>query len=174
MEELEIRKIHPGEIIELQEISKQTFSETFSNENTEENMLKYLDESFSLEKLMNEFNKENTEFYFATLFGKVIGYMKLNFGLSQTEIKEDKTLEIERIYTLKEFHGKQVGQMLLDTAMQVANRLGAEFIWLGVWEKNHRAISFYRKNGFVEFDKHIFKLGDDEQIDIMMKKYLDS
>lgn len=173
MEELEIRKIHPGEIIELQEISKQTFSETFSYENTEENMLKYLDESFSLEKLNSEFNNENTEFYFATLFGKVIGYMKLNFGLSQTEIKEDKTLEIERIYTLKEFHGKQVGQMLLDTAMQVANRLGAEFIWLGVWEKNHRAISFYRKNGFVEFDKHIFKLGDDEQIDIMMKKYLD-
>jgi ribosomal protein S18 acetylase RimI-like enzyme len=70
---------------------------------------------------------------------------------------------------LKNYHGKQIGQMLYDQAIQAAREKNADYIWLGVWEENPRAISFYRKNGFVEFDKHIFKLGDDEQTDIMMK-----
>ena len=95
--------------------------------------------------------------------------MKFNFGDSQTELKDNKSLEIERIYVSKEFHGKSVGQLLYDKAIEVAKQKNADYVWLGVWEENQRAISFYKKNGFVEFDKHIFKLGNDEQIDIMMK-----
>ena len=95
--------------------------------------------------------------------------MKLNFGDSQTELKDNKALEIERIYVSKEFHGKSVGQLLYDKAIEVAKQKNVNYVWLGVWEENPRAISFYKKNGFVEFDKHIFKLGNDEQIDIMMK-----
>ena len=95
--------------------------------------------------------------------------MKLNFGDSQTELKDNKSLEIERIYVSKEFHGKSVGQLLYDKAIEVAKHKNVDYVWLGVWEENPRAISFYKKNGFVEFNKHIFKLGDDEQIDIMMK-----
>ncbi len=98
--------------------------------------------------------------------------MKLNYGESQTELKNDNTLEIERIYFLKAFHGKQVGQFLCETAIQIAKEKKMEFIWLGVWEENSRAIQFYQKNGFVEFDKHIFKLGNDEQTDLMMKLIL--
>ncbi len=95
--------------------------------------------------------------------------MKLNFGQSQTELKDDKAIEIERIYVLKEFHGNKVGQILYDKAIEVARQKNADYVWLGVWEENPRAINFYKKNGFVEFDKHIFKLGEDEQTDIMMK-----
>lgn len=51
----------------------------------------------------------------------------------------------------------------------MAKDIKADYVWLGVWEENPRAISFYRKNSFVEFDKHIFVLGDDEQTDILMK-----
>lgn len=87
-------------------------------------------------------------------------------------MKDDKALEIERIYVLSEYHGKRIGQLLYEKAMQIAKQSNADYIWLGVWEENPRAISFYKKNGFVEFDKHIFKLGDDEQTDIMMKLQL--
>jgi ribosomal protein S18 acetylase RimI-like enzyme len=100
---------------------------------------------------------------------EVIGYLKLNFGQSQTELKDRKAVEIERIYVLKTFHGKHVGQQLYDKAIEIARQKAAEYVWLGVWEENPRAIQFYRKNGFVEFDKHIFKVGDDLQTDIMMK-----
>jgi ribosomal protein S18 acetylase RimI-like enzyme len=87
-------------------------------------------------------------------------------------LKDKTALEIERIYVLKDFHGKSVGQMLYKKALEIAQMKKVSYVWLGVWEENPRAISFYKKNGFVEFDKHIFKLGDDEQTDIMMKLIL--
>lgn len=172
MEKIEVKRVALSDIDKLQAIGRQTFFETFSAENTEEDMQKYLNEGFSLEKLTAELSDPNSEFYFALLDGRAVGYLKLNYGSSQTELKDNEALEIERIYVLKEFHGKKVGQLLYDKAMQVARHINASYVWLGVWEKNPRAISFYRKNGFVEFDKHIFRLGNDEQTDIMMKRPL--
>lgn len=169
MEEIIVREVTTADVETLQKIGRQTFFETFAEANSKENMDKYLEEGFSKEKLISELEDENTEFYFATLNNEVIGYLKLNFGDSQTELKDDKALEIERIYVLKEFHGKKVGQILYEKAIKVARDKKTEFAWLGVWEKNERAISFYKKNGFVEFDKHIFTLGNDQQTDIMMK-----
>ncbi len=172
MDKIDIVRVTPDDIEQLQKIGRQTFSETFSAGNTEENMRKYLDEGFSFEKLTAELSDDNAELYFAKLDSIVIGYLKLNTGQSQTELKEEKALEIERIYVLKEFHGKKVGQLLYEKAILVAKQHNADYVWLGVWEENPRAIHFYKKNGFVEFDKHIFKLGDDEQTDIMMKLQL--
>ncbi|KAA3439232.1 GNAT family N-acetyltransferase [Rufibacter hautae] len=172
MEEISIREASLNDVVQLQEIGRQTFFETFSESNSQENMKKYLEEGFSIERLTAELTDQNAAFYFAELEGKVIGYLKLNSGQSQTELKDDQALEIERIYVSKEFHGKKVGQALYDKAIQVAEQTKASYVWLGVWEENPRAISFYKKNGFVEFDKHIFKLGDEEQTDIMMKLQL--
>lgn len=172
MENITVKKIMPEDIGQLQKVSKQTFWETFSASNSEENMTNYLEESFSVDKLTDELNNEHSDFYFALLDEKVIGYLKLNFGQSQTELQDNKALEIERIYVLQEFHGKKVGQVLYEKALQIAGQVNADYVWLGVWEENLRAIGFYKKNGFVAFDKHIFKLGGDEQTDIMMKKVL--
>jgi ribosomal protein S18 acetylase RimI-like enzyme len=173
-ENIQIKKISLNEIDQLQKIGRQTFLETFSDSNSEENMKNYLEEGFSSEKLTAELNNKDSEFYFATLENNVIGYLKVNFGASQTELKDSKALEIERIYVSKEFHGKKIGQLLYDKAIEIAKQKNSEYVWLGVWEENLRALSFYRKNGFVEFDKHIFKLGDDEQTDLMMKLKLDN
>ncbi len=169
MQGLEINKAALNDLDQLKRIAGQTFYETFSAVNTAENMKKYLDERFSVEKLTAELTDNNTQFYFATLDNRVIGYLKINFGQSQTELRDDKAVEIERIYVSKEFQGEKVGQMLYDKAIGIARQRNADYIWLGVWEENHKALKFYRKNGFVEFDKHIFKLGDSEQTDLMMK-----
>lgn len=70
---------------------------------------------------------------------------------------------------LKNYRPVMNGEILYEKAIEIANRKNSDYVWLGVWEENPRAISFYKKNGFVEFDKHIFRLGDDEQTDVMMK-----
>ncbi|WP_277015344.1 GNAT family N-acetyltransferase [Flavobacterium lindanitolerans] len=172
MENIQLKKVTLIDIDQLQKIGRQTFFETFAESNTEENMKEYLEKSFSTEKLNSELNNPNSEFYFSLEEDTVIGYLKINFGASQTELKDDKALEIERIYVLKEFHGKKVGQLLYEKAIQIAKETKADYVWLGVWEENHRALAFYKKNGFVEFDRHIFRLGNDEQTDIMMKLQL--
>jgi len=171
METIELKRATIDDIEKLQSIGRQTFKETFSSSNTQEDMSSYLNESFSREKLMGELQSAS-QFYLALDQNRVIGYLKVNLGPTQTELRDDKALEIERIYVLKEYHGKKVGQVLYDQAIEVAEQACAEYVWLGVWEENPRAIQFYRKNGFEAFDKHIFKLGDDEQTDIMMKKVL--
>lgn len=153
----------------LQEIGKLTFTETFAAQNSEENFNQYLEEAFSSKRLSDELLDSHSEFYFAVLQGAVIGYLKLNFGPSQTDLKDNKAVEVERIYVLQAHQGKKVGQLLLDFVIKVAGKAGAKYVWLGVWEENPKAIRFYQKNGFVEFDRHIFRLGDDEQTDLMMK-----
>ena len=164
-----IRAINLSDLQTLQSISKQTFTETFASSNTKENMDKYLNESLSLEKLTHELNNPNSFFYFIEDNHTPIGYLKLNMGASQTELNDNAALEIERIYVKQAYQGKKVGQQLYEKAIQVAKEKGVNYIWLGVWEENHKAIQFYTKNGFTAFDKHIFTLGDEEQTDIMMK-----
>lgn len=172
MNEIRISKATPLDIASLQKIGRQTFHETFAESNSEENIAKYLEEGFSSEKIARELSDPDSDIYFAISGNETIGYLKLNSGESQTELKDPTSLEIERIYVLKEFHGKKVAQALYAQAVKTASEKNASYIWLGVWEENPRAISFYKKNGFVEFDKHIFRLGNEEQTDIMMKLVL--
>jgi ribosomal protein S18 acetylase RimI-like enzyme len=173
MKPITIIKVTTADLYELQRIGRETFQQTFADSNSEQNMKSYLEEGFSITKLTAELQNEDSEFYFAKIDNEIVGYLKINFGESQTELRDSTSLEIERIYVSKEFHGKSVGQQLYDKAIEIARQKGSEYVWLGVWEENLRAIRFYEKNGFAAFDKHIFKLGDDQQTDIMMKLKLD-
>lgn len=170
MGEVQIKQIGIQDVVALQTIARQTFSETFTDYNSPENLNKYLDEKFSIEKLTAELSNPSSSFYFAQIGDEIVGFLKTNVSDAQTELKDLNAFEIERIYVLQAYHGKKVGQLLFDKALQEARKTTCNYVWLGVWEENHRAIRFYSKNGFVKFDTHIFKMGDDEQLDWMMKK----
>ncbi len=169
-----IQKIDADKIELLQAISQQTFIETFESTNSKENMDRYLSEALSIETLQREMDDDEASFYFGYDNSKLIGYLKLNFGNAQTELKDKDGLEIERIYIIKEYLGKGAGQFLLNEAVNIAHLNSAKYLWLGVWEHNERAINFYKKNGFVQFDEHDFVLGDDIQTDIMMRLEIES
>jgi ribosomal protein S18 acetylase RimI-like enzyme len=167
-----IVNVNENEVEQLQSISRQTFAETFSDSNSKENMDKYLTENLSIKKLSEELNNENSHFFFIKDGERNIGYLKLNMGPSQTEMKDETALEIERIYVIQEYQGKKVGQQLYEKAIQVAKEKKAQYVWLGVWEENHKAIQFYNKNGFEVFDQHVFVLGDEKQTDLMMRLFI--
>ena len=166
---MKIRKINIDDLETLRYLSIQTFKETFEEVNTEEDMQKYLDENLSIEKLKSELENPNSEFYFAENNDEILGYLKLNFKDAQTEKLEENHFEIERIYVLKAFLGQKIGQILFDKAIEIGREKNLEYVWLGVWEENHRAIRFYGKNGFEIFGKHDFVLGEDVQTDLLMK-----
>ena len=166
---MKIRKINIDDLEALRNLSIQTFMETFEEVNTEEDMQKYLDENLSIEKLKTELEYVNSEFYFVENNGEILGYLKLNFKDAQTEKLEENHFEIERIYVLKAFLGQKIGQILFDNAIEIGREKNLEYVWLGVWEENHRAIRFYGKNGFEIIGKHDFVLGEDVQTDLLMK-----
>ena len=166
---MKIRKINIDDLEALRNLSIQTFKETFEEVNTEEDMQKYLLENLSIEKLKTELENPNSEFYSAENNDDILGYLKLNFKDAQTEKLEENHFEIERIYVLKAFLGQKIGQILFDKAIEIGREKNLEYVWLGVWEENHRAIRFYGKNGFEIFGKHDFVLGEDVQTDLLMK-----
>ncbi len=170
MNTIEIRRIGATDVAELQQIGRLTFTETFAEHNSPENLANYLEESFAIAKLTNELKNPESQFYFAFADSILAGYLKINFGAAQTEIIDSAAMEIERIYVRQEFQGKEVGQSLFRKALETAVESGVSFVWLGVWEKNHKALNFYQKNGFQQFDCHIFMIGIDEQTDFLMKR----
>jgi ribosomal protein S18 acetylase RimI-like enzyme len=172
MNQITIRKATLDDLISVQQIGRETFFETFEKDNTEANMEKYLAENFSQEKLTAELTNCDSQFFVAWDNKTAVGYLKINSGSARTEQQDVDSLEIERIYVKNAYQGKRVGQMLYEKSLEVARLQNNTCIWLGVWEENRKAIRFYEKNGFVAFDKHIFRFGEDEQIDIMMKKIL--
>lgn len=172
MEYIQVKRATIDDLYIVQRIGRETFFETFADSNTEDDMKKYLDESFSDQRIAKELDTPDSLFYIAWENDIPVGYLKINTGIAQTEEQDEKALEIERIYVKSSHHGKKVGQLLYEKALELAQEQHNSYLWLGVWEKNPRAIRFYEKNGFVAFDKHIFKMGDDEQVDVMMKKDL--
>ncbi|ANY69501.1 GNAT family N-acetyltransferase [Paenibacillus sp. BIHB 4019] len=156
----------------LQEVSMETFIDTFSNQNSPENMQAYLEKAFNFNQLEKELCNSSSEFFFIYSNEQIAGYLKLNTDGAQTESMGDDSLEIERIYIRKKLHKQGLGKLLINKAMHLAIERNKGSIWLGVWEKNEGAIAFYKKIGFVQTGAHSFYMGDEEQIDLIMTKSL--
>jgi ribosomal protein S18 acetylase RimI-like enzyme len=167
---LEIRACKKEDLEALRQICILTYVETFGADNTPENMKLYLEKSFNREKMEEELSNPGSWFYFALVDGEVAGYLKLNGDGAQSDIHDPESLEVERIYIAKAFHGRSIGKAFLDRAMEVAEKLGKKYVWLGVWEENHKALRFYERYGFRIVGKHSFFLGEDEQSDFIMRK----
>lgn len=163
------RKITPADLMELQALSRETFYDAFSSGNTDENMKIYTEKAFSEKQILEELNDPETVFYFALAGDQFVGYLKLNSGKAQAEMQGENGLELARIYVQKQFQGHKIGKKMLDKTIDIAKQKKADFVWLGVWEKNPAAIRFYERNGFVKFSSHFFMVGDDRQTDILMK-----
>jgi len=160
------------DIPSLQQVARDTFIEAFGPDNSQRNMDIYVAEAFNVQKIKEELTNSNSRFYFVKKGPTIIGYLKLNKGTAQTESVEGNSLEIERIYVTGAHHGTGAGQILMDTALEVARKENYDYVWLGVWERNPKAIRFYEKNGFTVFGKHIFLMVDDPQQDVLMKRVL--
>jgi ribosomal protein S18 acetylase RimI-like enzyme len=167
-----LRKVELDEAGLLLDFSKKTFYDFFAHLNEPANIEAYALVAFTPQKMQEELSNPNSEFYFAMLNGQVAGYLKLNFADAQTEFRDEKALEVERIYVSGEHHGKHIGRQFLNFAVDTAINRQLDYVWLGVWDHNHKAIGFYLHHGFEVFSSHEFLLGNDRQIDLLMRRML--
>lgn len=167
-----IRPVRLDEVAILKEIAEQTFMETFVHDNSSEQLQAFFDEVYALPILEAELNDPNTEVDFILINNQIAGYLKLNWNTSQTEQVLEKAMEIQRIYILQDFQGKGLGKEAFDYALEVAQESQMDWVWLGVWEHNHKVQAFYAKYGFEKFGEHPFAVGSKTDIDWLMKKAL--
>lgn len=169
---INIKQCNIEDLHKLQDISYDTFNETFKNQNSPENMNAYLERAFNLKQLEKELSTISSQFFFVYFNNEVAGYLKINTNEAQSEEMGDESLEIERIYIKNKFQKHGLGKYLLNKAIEIAMERNKKEIWLGVWEKNENAIAFYKKMGFVQTGVHPFLMGDEEQMDFIMTKIL--
>ena len=167
-----IREATREDIAEMREVAISTYQDTFAEFNTPENMKTYLDESYSMHVLVEELHEMNAKLFLACDEDKIIGFARLRKNPEVSELLGDHTIEVQRLYVLTEAQGKSAGRLLMETSMKYASEKKYNWIWLGVWEKNFKAQEFYKKNGFEKFSEHTFWMGDDPQVDWLLKKRL--
>jgi ribosomal protein S18 acetylase RimI-like enzyme len=156
----------------LAEIGRKTFLETFAAANSAQNMALYLEQTFSPEKQGRELIDPNRRIAIAWIDAEPIGYYHLHRGLVDPSVVGEQPIELLRFYVDSKWHGKGVGPELMQSCLAAVKSEGFSTLWLGVWEHNLRAQSFYRKHGFSTVGSHVFRLGLDEQTDLIMARTL--
>lgn len=163
-----VRLCDVGDLDTICDLGRRTFKETFSDMNTPENMDRYLCEAFDPGSILTQLGDPDSSFFILDVDGTAAGYLKVNVGSAQTDIHDPESLEVERIYVARGFQRRGLGRRLMEVAVKYAVSLGKKWVWLGVWEENRNAISFYERCGFRCIGTHTFILGDDPQTDLVM------
>lgn len=171
-EGISVRTCNRKDIETLVSLGIKTFRDTFDEYNSPENMIRYINDTFTRKIIEHEMKQPGTVFFLAFDDSRAAGYAKIRMSHTPPGLKSTSSLEIERLYAHREYVGKRVGYMLMQTCLAYARKKDIKTLWLGVWEHNARAIAFYEKNGFVKFGQHTFMLGGDAQTDWLMKKDL--
>lgn len=168
-----IIRAQDADIPALSNLCADTFRETFSHDNTEEELQAFFDEAYNHDVLKRELDNDESETYLAYVDDVLAGYLKVNWGGAQTERKLENAFEVQRIYVLKAYQGYGVGRALFDKAMRIAESGDFAWAWLGVWEKNYKAQHFYKHYGFEKFGEHKFIVTPEKvDIDWLLKKSL--
>lgn len=172
MSEIKIRQASIEDAEMLTDLSYETFWDAFHAhpKNAPDDLADYMQKAFNLEQIRRELLEENSIFLIAEIAGEPAGYAKLKIDSIEDGISAAKPIELMRLYSKQEFLGKGVGARLMDECFEIARQNDCDAMWLGVWEYNPRAQRFYEKYGFRKVGKHVFQLGSDPQIDLLMQK----
>ncbi len=156
----------------LSELGAEAFSQAFGKDNTPEDMAAYLAGSFSPARQAEELSRPGSTFFILESAGKTAGYAHVQESRPPTCITGSRPVELSRFYLLRDWIGKGLAAPLMQACIAEVQGRGGDVLWLGVWQKNARAIAFYKKSGFEIAGTQTFLLGSDLQHDYVMRRSL--
>lgn len=164
-----VRRAKEGDASPLASLAERTFRDAFEAQNTPGDMALHCARSYGAELQRREISDPGTVTLIAELEDRLVGYGQLRLESAVPCVPARRPAEIQRIYVDRAWHGAGVGRLLMASLLEAARSGGADAVWLGVWERNPRAIAFYVKQGFVAVGDHSFLLGTDPQRDVVMR-----
>lgn len=171
---LHIRRGTRADAERLAAFAERTFRDSFTDENAVPDMDAYVREAFAVAHIRQELAAATNTYLLA--FAKeadiLLGYAKLRAGTSASSVTGPDPVELQRLYVDHRMIGQGVGAALMQACLATAQQQKHATIWLGVWERNLRAISFYERWEFTTVGQHIFQFGSDPQIDLIMTRSL--
>jgi len=151
-------------------IAEATFRDTFAAINTPEDMDLHCRTSYSEAIQADEIADPDRVTLLCDYGGRLVGFAQLRWGKAPSCVVAEAPGEVQRLYVISEFHGKGLAHDLMNACIDELASHRSDVAWLGVWERNPKAISFYKKFGFHEVGEHVFRLGRDPQRDIVMAR----
>jgi ribosomal protein S18 acetylase RimI-like enzyme len=171
-EQPHIRTATPADAKPLAALAERTFRDTFADDNSPDDIVVYVRESFSLDRVRAELADDVNTFLLAFMDGDQHpdGYAKLRTGTTNLSVTGPDPVELQRLYVDRSAIGHGVGAALMRASLDAARSAGHRTLWLGVWERNSRAVSFYERWQFERVGDHVFRLGSDHQTDLIMAR----
>lgn len=165
-----LRRAVPADAASLARFAARAFSDTFATQNTPEDMAAYVDEAFGEAQQRAELTDPQCTVFLAERDGEIVGYVMLRDGPAPDCVPDTSTIEIARLYAGQRWIGAGIGALLMQRCLVEAAARGRRTIWLGVWERNVRAIGFYQRWHFSIVGSQPFQLGSDRQNDRVMTR----
>ena len=156
----------------LAELAARTFQETFAADNRPEDMALHLSRAYGTSQQHRELADPDITTLLAEVDGQLAGYAQIRVGRVPDVVREQSPVELWRFYVARSWHGRGVAQTLMRRVELEASRRGAGTLWLGVWERNARALAFYFRTGFRDVGSQVFMVGTDAQTDRILVRQL--
>jgi len=163
-----IRRATVADAAMLAELAARTFEETFAAQNRPEDVEAHRARTYGESLQRRELEDPNGVTLLVEQEDDTIGYAQLRRGHAPRGYPCDAPVEIGRFYVVHGWHGRGVAQALMSAVRAAALTLGGATLWLGVWERNPRAIAFYAKCGFRDVGSQPYVVGSDVQTDRVM------
>jgi diamine N-acetyltransferase len=171
---IRIRRAAESDALSLSVLAENTFRTAFAESNSPQNMALHCAASYSQALQLAEIRDSRCETWVADTGQKLAAYVQLRLDAILPTISGERPIEIQRFYVDALHHGSGLAHHLMAHVLARAQAVGAAALWLGVWERNSRALAFYRKWRFSVIGEHIFKVGDDPQRDLLMCRSVES
>lgn len=170
--EIVVRDAVPSDARALAELAERTFRATYAEFNTLENMDRHCTRVFGEAQQTAEIHSPDYVTLVADEGGKLGAYAQLKRGSAPACVAASAPREVWRFYVDAAWQGSGLAYRLMDATRQRAAELGSDVLWLGVWQRNARAVAFYERCGLRIVGEQIFTLGDDPQPDYVMAREL--
>ena len=165
-----IRLATQADATALAHFAERVFRATFAHAGSAQDMDMHCGASYSPAIQAGEIADPGRTTMVCELEGRLAGFGQLRTGKTPPCVVAEAPVEIQRLYVDATWHGKGIAGELMRALVRDASRRGADVVWLGVWDRNPRAIAFYAKNGFQAAGEHVFMLGNDPQRDLVFAR----
>jgi ribosomal protein S18 acetylase RimI-like enzyme len=167
---IRIRRAEEDDALALSVLAEATFRAAFAESNTVANMQSHCAATYGEALQLAEIRESSLETWVAERDGRLIAYVQLRLDAASPVISGGRAVEIQRFYVDASHHGAGLAHQLMAHVLARADAAGYAVLWLGVWERNARALAFYGKWGFEVVGEHTFKVGEDPQCDLLMRR----
>jgi diamine N-acetyltransferase len=155
-----LRRATPDDALCLSVLGLQVWLDTYATDGIRPAIAREVMASFSLQAMAATLADTARCVEVAEHDGHLIGYHETcpvaTHALAPAGSPPGAQAELYRLSVQEPFTGRGVGRLLLRAAETLARSRGASVLWLTPWVHNHRALAFYRRQGYSDFGATLF------------------